>query len=140
MTLGEHPVALQLGGSEPRRLAEAARIGEDFGYDEINLNCGCPSDRVQSGRFGACLMREPALVGECVAAMTAAVDVPVTVKCRIGVDEQEPAEALFALRRGGQGGRRRGAYRPCPQGLARRLDAEGEPQRSRRSTIRWSTR
>jgi tRNA-dihydrouridine synthase A len=93
----ERPVALQLGGSEPRRLVEAARIGENFGYDEINLNCGCPSDRVQSGRFGACLMREPALVGECVAAMTAAVDVPVTVKCRIGVDEQEPAEALFAL-------------------------------------------
>jgi tRNA-dihydrouridine synthase A len=93
----ERPVALQLGGSEPRRLAEAARIGADFGYDEINLNCGCPSDRVQSGRFGACLMREPALVGECVSAMTAAVAVPVTVKCRIGVDEQEPAEALFAL-------------------------------------------
>src|SRR5271165_5710876 len=94
---GERPVALQLGGSEPKRLAEAARIGEDFGYDEINLNCGCPSDRVQSGRFGACLMREPALVGECVSAMTAAVGVPVTVKCRVGVDEQEPAEALFAL-------------------------------------------
>ena len=93
----ERPVALQLGGSEPRRLAEAAAIGADFGYGEINLNCGCPSDRVQSGRFGACLMREPALVGECVAAMTAAVAVPVTVKCRIGVDEQEPAEALFAL-------------------------------------------
>ena len=79
------------------RLAEAARIGADFGYDEINLNCGCPSDRVQSGRFGACLMREPALVAECVAAMAAAVEVPVTVKCRIGVDEQEPREALFAL-------------------------------------------
>jgi tRNA-dihydrouridine synthase A len=93
----EHPVALQLGGSEPRRLAEAARIGAGFGYDEINLNCGCPSDRVQSGRFGACLMREPALVGESVAAMAAAVDVPVTVKCRIGVDEQEPGEALFAF-------------------------------------------
>ena len=93
----ERPVALQFGGSEPRRLAEAAAIGADFGYGEINLNCGCPSDRVQSGRFGACLMREPALVGECVSAMTAAVGVPVTVKCRIGVDEQEPAEALFAL-------------------------------------------
>ncbi len=93
----EHPVALQLGGAEPRRLAEAAAIGADFGYDEINLNCGCPSDRVQSGRFGACLMREPALVGECVAAMAAAVDLPVTVKCRIGVDEQEPGEALFAF-------------------------------------------
>jgi tRNA-dihydrouridine synthase A len=95
--MDEHPVALQLGGSEPRRLAEAARIGAGFGYDEVNLNCGCPSDRVQSGRFGACLMREPALVSENVAAMAAAVDVPVTVKCRIGVDEQEPGEALFAL-------------------------------------------
>ncbi len=94
---GEHPVALQLGGAEPKRLAEAARIGAEFGYDEINLNCGCPSDRVQSGRFGACLMREPQLVGECVAAMRAAVDIPVTVKCRIGVDEQEPREALFAF-------------------------------------------
>ena len=95
----EHPVALQLGGSDPARLAEAARIGADFGYDEINLNCGCPSDRVQSGRFGACLMREPALVAECVAAIAAAVELPVTVKCRIGVDEQEPGEALFAFGR-----------------------------------------
>jgi tRNA-dihydrouridine synthase A len=93
----EHPVALQLGGAEPERLAEAARIGADFGYDEINLNVGCPSDRVQSGKFGACLMREPALVAECVAAMGAAVKAPVTVKCRIGVDEQAPEEALFAL-------------------------------------------
>ncbi|MGD0562564.1 MAG: tRNA dihydrouridine(20/20a) synthase DusA [Roseiarcus sp.] len=93
----EHPIALQLGGAEPERLAEAARIGGEFGYDEINLNCGCPSDRVQNGRFGACLMREPALVAECVAAMAAATKVPVTVKCRIGVDEQEPREALFAL-------------------------------------------
>src|SRR5580704_3751263 len=94
---GEHPVALQLGGAEPGRLAQAARIGADFGYDEINLNCGCPSDRVQNGRFGACLMREPNLVAECVAAMVAAVDVPITVKCRIGVDEQEPRAALFAF-------------------------------------------
>ncbi|MGD0720015.1 MAG: tRNA dihydrouridine(20/20a) synthase DusA [Roseiarcus sp.] len=93
----EHPVALQLGGADPARLAEAARIGADFGYDEINLNCGCPSDRVQNGRFGACLMREPALVGDCVAAMAAAVAVPVTVKCRIGVDDQDPREALFGL-------------------------------------------
>jgi tRNA-dihydrouridine synthase A len=93
----EHPVALQLGGSEPGRLAEAARIGADFGYDEINLNCGCPSDRVQSGRFGACLMREPALVADCVAAMAGTVRIPVTVKCRIGVDDQEPREALFAF-------------------------------------------
>ncbi len=93
----ERPVALQLGGSDPRRLAEAARIGAGFGYDEINLNCGCPSDRVQSGRFGACLMREPGLVADCVAAMKAAVAVPVTVKCRIGVDDQDPALALPAF-------------------------------------------
>src|SRR5450432_85136 len=93
----EHPLALQLGGADPARLAQAARIGADFGYDEINLNCGCPSDRVQSGRFGACLMREPAVVADCVAAMAGAIAVPVTVKCRIGVDEQEPREALFAL-------------------------------------------
>jgi tRNA-dihydrouridine synthase A len=93
----EHPVALQLGGSDPEKLAFAARIGADFGYDEINLNVGCPSDRVQSGRFGACLMREPDLVAECVAAMRAAVNVPVTVKSRIGVDDQGPREALFAF-------------------------------------------
>ena len=85
----EHPVALQLGGSEPHELAQAARLGAQAGYDEINLNVGCPSDRVQSGRFGACLMREPELVGDCVQAMRAAVDVPVTVKCRIGVDDQD---------------------------------------------------
>jgi tRNA-dihydrouridine synthase A len=90
----EHPVALQLGGSDPRALASCARIGADFGYDEINLNVGCPSDRVQEGRFGACLMAEPALVGDCVAAMKAAVDVPVTVKCRIGIDQQDPEVAL----------------------------------------------
>ena len=93
----EHPVALQLGGSEPARLAEAARIGVGFGYDEVNLNVGCPSDRVQSGAFGACLMREPELVGACIVAMKAAVDVPVTVKCRIGVDDQDPEEALDRL-------------------------------------------
>ena len=93
----EHPVALQLGGSDPARLAEAARIGEAAGYDEINLNVGCPSDRVQSGRFGACLMAEPALVAECMAAIRAAVGVAATVKCRIGVDDQDPAEALFTL-------------------------------------------
>ncbi len=93
----EHPVALQLGGSDPRELAEAARIGEGFGYDEINLNVGCPSDRVQSGRFGACLMQEPALVAECMAAIDEAVSVPATVKCRIGVDDQDPEVALFAL-------------------------------------------
>lgn len=93
----EKPVALQLGGSEPARLAEAARIGEDFGYDEINLNVGCPSDRVQSGRFGACLMREPLLVADCVAAMRASVSVPVTVKCRLGVDDQDPQQSLRAM-------------------------------------------
>ncbi len=93
----EHPVALQLGGSDPRELAEAARIASDYGYDEINLNCGCPSDRVQNGRFGACLMREPELVGRCVEALKTAVDVPVTVKCRIGVDDQDPRLALDAL-------------------------------------------
>lgn len=91
----EHPVALQLGGSEPGQLAEAARIGEQFGYDEINLNVGCPSDRVQSGRFGACLMREPQLVADCMAAVQAAVSVPATVKCRIGVDDQDPEVSLF---------------------------------------------
>jgi tRNA-dihydrouridine synthase A len=87
----EHPVALQLGGSDPDELARAAEVGAAFGYDEINLNCGCPSDRVQSGRFGACLMAEPALVGRCVSAMQGAVGaaVPVTVKCRIGIDEQD---------------------------------------------------
>jgi tRNA-dihydrouridine synthase A len=93
----EHPLALQLGGSEPAALAESARIAEGLGYDEINLNVGCPSDRVQEGRFGACLMAEPALVGDCVAAMKAAVRVPVTVKCRIGIDEQDPEEALETL-------------------------------------------
>ncbi|WP_112663315.1 tRNA dihydrouridine(20/20a) synthase DusA [Microvirga flavescens] len=93
----EHPVAVQLGGSDPRELAEAARICADFGYREINLNVGCPSDRVQDGRFGACLMREPALVGECVSAMKAAVSLPITVKCRIGVDDQDTEEALNNL-------------------------------------------
>ena len=93
----EQPVALQLGGCDPRALAECAAIGESFGFAEINLNVGCPSDRVQEGRFGACLMAEPALVGDCVAAMKAHVRVPVTVKCRIGVDDQDPEEALDAL-------------------------------------------
>jgi tRNA-dihydrouridine synthase A len=93
----EHPVALQLGGSDPRQLAQCARIAADLGYDEVNLNVGCPSDRVQEGRFGACLMAEPALVGDCVAAMTGSVKIPVTVKCRIGIDEQDPEEALETL-------------------------------------------
>lgn len=91
----EQPLALQLGGSEPAALAQAARIAADWGYAEVNLNCGCPSDRVQAGRFGACLMREPALVAECVAAMVAAVDIPITVKCRLGVDEDNDYD-LFA--------------------------------------------
>lgn len=91
----EHPVALQIGGSDPAKLAAAARAGARFGYDEINLNVGCPSDRVQSGAFGACLMKTPSLVADGVAAMIAAVDIPVTVKCRIGVDDQDPEEALF---------------------------------------------
>ncbi len=90
----EHPVALQLGGSDPQELAEAARLGAEAGYDEINLNCGCPSDRVQSGAFGAVLMKSPDLVAECVAEMRAAVEVEVTVKCRIGVDDQEPEDVL----------------------------------------------
>ena len=96
----EHPVALQLGGSDPRDLATAAVIGEEFGYDEINLNVGCPSDRVKDGRFGACLMAEPALVADGVAAMKRAVKIPVTVKCRIGIDDQDPEVALDVLARG----------------------------------------
>jgi tRNA-dihydrouridine synthase A len=95
----EHPVALQLGGSDPKDLATAAKIGEGFGYDEINLNVGCPSDRVKDGRFGACLMAEPALVATCVDAMKHAVGIPVTVKCRIGIDDQDPEVALDALAR-----------------------------------------
>ena len=93
----EHPVALQLGGSEAAALAKSAAIGADFGYNEINLNVGCPSDRVQEGRFGACLMAEPALVADCVSAMKAAVKIPVTVKCRIGIDEQDPEQSLFGF-------------------------------------------
>ena len=95
--VAEHPLALQLGGCDPRQLAECARIAEAFGYDEVNLNIGCPSDRVQEGSFGACLMAEPALVGDCVAAMAAVVKLPITVKCRIGIDDQDPEEALEAL-------------------------------------------
>jgi tRNA-dihydrouridine synthase A len=95
----EHPVALQLGGSDAGDLATAAKIGEDFGYDEINLNVGCPSDRVKEGRFGACLMAEPELVASCIAAMKRAVRIPVTVKCRIGIDDQDPEVALDRLAR-----------------------------------------
>lgn len=93
----EHPLAIQLGGSDPEKLAKAAIIAAGFGYDEVNLNVGCPSDRVRSGAFGACLMREPALVGRCLQAMREAIAIPVTVKCRIGVDEQDPETALDAL-------------------------------------------
>ncbi len=93
----EHPIALQLGGSEPDDLALAAKMGEDFGYDEINLNCGCPSERVQKGAFGACLMAEPDLVARCVESMTKAVKIPVTVKCRIGIDECDPETFLRAF-------------------------------------------
>ena len=92
--VSEHPVAVQLGGSDPQELAECARICAEWGYDEINLNVGCPSDRVQSGRFGACLMAEPERVATCVAAMNAAVSIPVTVKCRLGIDDQDSYEAL----------------------------------------------
>lgn len=93
----EHPVVLQLGGNEPDKMAEAARVAEEFGYDEVNINCGCPSDRVQSGAFGACLMREPETVAACVAAMRVAVSIPVTVKCRIAIDEDPPRETLFGF-------------------------------------------
>lgn len=100
MDASEHPVALQLGGSDPATLADAARVGAEWGYDEINLNCGCPSDRVQAGRFGACLMREPALVAACVAAMCEAVagaPVPITVKCRLGVDDDDDFDGFLAF-------------------------------------------
>jgi tRNA-dihydrouridine synthase A len=99
----EHPIALQLGGSEPRDLAAAARAGEQAGYDEINLNCGCPSERVASGSFGACLMQEPERVAECVAAMAAAVRVPVTVKMRIGVINATAGEAMRGVAQFGEG-------------------------------------
>ena len=93
----EHPLVLQLGGSDPAKLAEAARIAEGFGYDEVNLNCGCPSERVQSGAFGACLMAEPDLVADCIAAMRAAVSIPITVKNRIAIDDLPARETLFTF-------------------------------------------
>jgi len=93
----EHPLVLQLGGSEPAKLAEAAQIAEGFGYDEVNLNCGCPSERVQSGAFGACLMAEPDLVAECVAAMNAVVSIPITIKNRIAIDDLPARETLFTF-------------------------------------------
>src|SRR5262249_34866257 len=94
----EHPVALQLGGNDPAMLAQAAEIGAEFGYDEINLNCGCPSDRVKSGRFGACLMAEPRRVADCVSAMSSRVTIPVTVKCRIGIEPAETSDDYEFLR------------------------------------------
>ena len=93
----EHPVALQLGGSDPALMAKASEVAQEFGYGEVNINCGCPSDRVQSGFFGACLMREPKLVADCYSAMASAVDIPVTVKCRIGVDEDNARDSLFTF-------------------------------------------
>jgi len=93
----EHPVALQLGGSEPTAMTKSAELVQEWGYDEVNINVGCPSDRVQSGSFGACLMQSPELVAQNVKQMRAAVDIPVTIKCRIGVDDQEPQEALWNL-------------------------------------------
>ena len=126
----EHPLALQLGGSDPGKLAEAACIAESFGYDEVNLNVGCPSDRVQSGRFGACLMKEPSLVAACAAAMRKAVAIPVTVKCRIGVDEQDPELALRDLIARLRRSRRHQLRRACPQGMAGRPVAQGKPRRA----------
>ena len=123
-------MALQLGGSDPVALAHCARIGADFGYDEINLNVGCPSERVQEGRFGACLMAEPALVGDCVAAMKAAVAIPVTVKCRIGIDDQDPEQALTAFASTVVAAGDRRADRACAQGLAVRPVAARKPRHS----------
>ena len=125
----EHPVALQLGGSDPVLLARAARMGAERGYDEINLNVGCPSDRVQSGRFGACLMAEPALVADCMRAMIEAVAIPVTVKCRIGIDDRDDYRVLRAVRAYGARGRRRGFHRARAQGPP----AGPEPERESRS-------
>ena len=124
----EHPMALQLGGSDPEELAKAAKLGAAEWYDEINLNVGCPSDRVQSGTFGAVLMQEPGLVAECCAAMIEAVDVEVTVKCRIGVDDQDPQTVLpeFLSRISAAGVR--AVRHPCAQGLASGAQPQGKPR------------
>ena len=124
----EHPVALQLGGSEPAELAHCARLGEQWGYDEINLNCGCPSERVQRGSFGACLMAEPQLVADCVKAMVDAVAVPVTVKHRIGIDKDGALRLRARLRGRGERGRVPGVHGACPQCLAQGPVAQGEPR------------
>ena len=124
----ESPVALQLGGSDPAELALAARVGQEFGYAEINLNCGCPSDRVQEGRFGACLMAEPARVAECVSAMIDAVRIPVTVKCRLGIDDQDEDEHLDRFVAVHRRRRLSDVHRPRPKGMAEGPLAAGEPR------------
>src|SRR5262249_22800445 len=127
----EHPLALQVGGANPLALAQCARIAADLGFDEINLNAGCPSDRVQDGRFGACLMAEPALVGDCVAAMKAAVAIPVTVKCRIGIDDQDSEAALGIFgetaERAGAGALIVHARKAWLKGLSPKENREGPP-------------
>ena len=130
----EHPVALQLGGCDPVELAAAAHIGAAAGFAEINLNVGCPSDRVKSGAFGACLMLNPALVAECVRRMRDATQLPVTVKCRIGIDDRDDLRILQRLRRRGAGRRGGCAHRPRPRRHARRLDARRKIARFRRSS------
>ena len=124
----EHPVALQLGGSDPAELAEAARLGAEAGYDEINLNVGCPSDRVQSGLFGAVLMENPALVARCVSAMRAAVDVDVTVKCRIGVDGPNPRRDFARVSGAGDSNGMYPCQHSCAQGLVARAVPQGKPR------------
>ena len=124
----EHPVALQLGGSEPDELAHCAKLGAQYGYDEINLNIGCPSERVQRGAFGACLMAEPALVSSCVTAIGDAVKVPVTVKHRIGIDKVEELLLRTGLRRYGSAGRLQDLHRPCAQCSAEGTVAERKPR------------
>ena len=126
----EHPVALQVGGSDPALLARAARLGEQYGYDEINLNVGCPSERVQSGSFGACLMAEPALVADCMTAMREAVRIPVTVKCRIGIDDRDDYAFFEDFVLTVRDGRRRRVHRACAQGAPEGAQPEREPRDS----------
>ena len=124
----EHPLALQVGGANPRALAQSAKIAAERGFDEINLNVGCPSDRVQEGRFGACLMAEPALVGDCIAAMKAVVAIPVTVKCRIGIDEQDQEAALAVFADAVEHSGADALIVHAPESLAERFVAEREPR------------